>query len=115
LHYPFAKSKDAMNQYNRRQTLNIGLILTGFSESDIGLKQVIIQRLRDISGNGGAKYIKPIKQMHNRAHEELRELERSHHPQLNHLLLLLLPPKIKNRRFNKNEKQKIEVKESPLS
>lgn len=83
--YPFAESKDSMDQHYRRQVRNFvsGHLLLSYLDartitSIIGLEEDVVQRDGGVSGNGRAEYVKPVEQMHQRAHDQLPKLQGQH-------------------------------------
>lgn len=69
-----------MNQHNRRQILNVGRRrrVPVFVKIRFWLEEAFPKRLRQVARDGRAEYVKPIKQMHHRAHEQLHQLQPQH-------------------------------------
>lgn len=74
-----------MDQHDRRQVRNFvsGHLLPSYLDARIviaitGLEQDVVQCYGDVSGNGRAEYVKPVEQMHQRAQDQLPELQRQH-------------------------------------
>lgn len=61
--HPFAKSKDTMNQYNGRKTIDTGSplfrLVSRHRSTHIRFK-IIIECLGEIRSHSGAEYVKPI-------------------------------------------------------
>lgn len=70
--YPFPESENSMNQHNGRKIVRIRRFGDFFDDVDGGgliiIVQIFIERQGEISGDGGAEYVKSIKQMNHAAH-----------------------------------------------